>query len=386
MEAENLKQKLIQENPDLYFKEDKPRPEHLTYVKPVIFEKMKTDQGPSVSDFNKQGYKVVLFFMKSVSCQFCSGTLDDIYALYETLLKLNTVVVVCYQESFKDYQAFLSEKPKFASLYSLPQAPFKHHFNLRNFGFFNMLGNMYKTLDGVIKLQSYGVQPSLSHLTSLSYQDQTQLSAIFVVHEKKIISEVHKKSLTDRFDIARIVLDPDQFGIQVHTSVFSCERIKKPKISKSDVIKIKETTLKRLDSSKYKREFTKEEIFSNPSYYNYFKLHMTKEWNVENLVFYEAVQEYKRSNEEERRKKIKTMIDLFFVEGSEYEININKSSIDKIKKETDKAEISLFNDILCDVMYSSINPSLERFLSSDLVIEMQMKDKKIDDTLFIDTI
>lgn len=385
MSESSLKQKLIEEKPEFFFKDDKVKLQNLTTVKPEIFDKMKTDQGPTVSDFNQKGYKVVLFFMKSVSCQFCSGTLDDIYALYETLLKLNTVVIICYQESYKDYQNFLNEKPKFAELYSLQQNPFKKYFNLKNMSFFEVVGNMYKTFDGLIKLQSYGVTPSLSQLTSLSYQEQTQLSAIFVVYDKKVISEVHKKNMTDRFDVARIALDPDQFGIQVHTSIFNCERIKKPKIDKKEIIKVKETTLKNINSSKYKRDFTKEDIFSHPVYYKFFKLFATKEWNIENLLFYEAVKEYQQMKEDERKVRVQEILDTFFTEGSDYEININKSAIDKVKN-INTPEKDIFNEILSEVIYSSINPCLERFLSSELAIEMQMKDKTIEDSLFIDII
>ncbi len=77
----------------------------LTYVDPKIFEDMKSDQGPTISELNKKGFKVVLYFMRALGCVHCmvnflftKGTLEDIYTLYPQLIKLNTYPIIVYKE------------------------------------------------------------------------------------------------------------------------------------------------------------------------------------------------------------------------------------------------------------------------------------------------
>lgn len=392
-----LKKDLVEESPDKFFFEKESKLKGLTDVKPEVFEKMVTDQGPSISDFCAKGYKVVLFFMKSVACPFCRGTMDDIHALYETLYKMNIVVVICYQETKKTYETFIKANPRFEPIYSLYQTPFQKYFNMT---YFNLIKeatiNTYKWLIPFYNLSTNGSFPALSYTTSVSFKEQSLLAAVFVIHNNKIISEVHKKEMSESFDLARIIIDPDNFGIKVHSSVFECQRIKKPKIDKKDVVHIKNSyktpgtscipTKEQAefeDGSDFQRNFLLEDVLSNDKYKNYFKMHMTKEYDVENFIFLEEVGLYKALNDENKKKRASEMYEYFFSEGCENELNFSVENKKTLKSNIESGDEKLFDGMIGEIMTNSIKPSFERFLKGELVIDMQRKNHSKRLNLFI---
>lgn len=57
----------------------------------------------------------------------------------------------------------------------------------------------------------YGFFSDFSERIAIPLNVQTQLAAVFVVFEGKIISECRKENQLDRFDKARVIIDPEYF-------------------------------------------------------------------------------------------------------------------------------------------------------------------------------
>lgn len=62
-----------------------------TKVDPKIFKEMKTDQGITVDELCQKGCKVLLYFLFSVGCPFCQGRIEDLFQMYESIIKLNYI-------------------------------------------------------------------------------------------------------------------------------------------------------------------------------------------------------------------------------------------------------------------------------------------------------
>lgn len=359
----------------------------LTFVKPETFEKMKTDQGPTISELCEKGYKVVLFFMKTVACPFCNSTLEDIFALYETFYKMNTLIVICYQEEPEVFQQFIKEYSKFEPLYRLYSPPFQEEFKIEHFSILShILNKNIAWFIGYYNITSYGVNPPLKDFGSKTDSHQQKLlAAIFVVQDNKIVNECRKQDMSDHFDLARIIIDPDNFGIQYNTSLLDIDRVKSPKIKKEKIVKLKTKPLKKEfrnsclapsdpDIDDFPLTFEIQDILSNDKYRKYFKTHMVKEYDSENLLFYEEVQSYKNLTKETRIKFSKVMFNVFLSQGSIYELNCGKSLRKKIEGNLDSGNEDLFDELLGEITKNSILPSFERFLKSDLLIEMQKEE------------
>lgn len=386
---------IIQEVPVNYeTKQKKSIDLPLTFVNPELFKKMVTDQGPSVADFCNNGYKVVLFFMKNLSCPFCTGTLDDIHAYYETLYKLNYIVIICYQEKPKLYAQYIKERPKFAPIYSLHQKPFQDDFKMEHFSVAtHLLTKNVKWFVDCYKLSTYGSYPALEYASQTTFAEQTLLAAIFVIQDNKIVNECRKKDMSDHFDLVRIILDPDQFGIQKDTNSFETKRIQKPKIDKEKVVKIKRSPLSSdslscfapqdADSLNFAKTLELEDVLTNEKYKKYFKLHIVKEFDVENLLFYEEVVNYKSMTKEQKIQRAPEIFDLFFTEGSDYELNFKQQQKEDLQKSLDSGKDDIFDELLLEIKRNSLKPSFYRFLNSDLAIDMQKSTLSRKRSLFV---
>lgn len=104
---------------------------NFTKVNKDIFDTMKTDQGPTVSELCDQGAKVLLYFLNSVGCMFCQGRMLDMYNMYESLSKLNVAIILLYNESTENYKKFLQMQDKEYSeiFYSMKQTNSDYKYN-----------------------------------------------------------------------------------------------------------------------------------------------------------------------------------------------------------------------------------------------------------------
>jgi hypothetical protein len=221
--------------------------------------------------------------------------------------------------------------------------------------------------------------PKVLHFFYLPDEEaETLLAGVFVIHDEKVVSEFRKKRKHQRFDVARIVIDTDGFGIDVHTSVFECETPKKTKtIEKSQSLKNLRKSISFSKKSSFRtKNLELDEVLNNKTYFKYFKLHATSEYSVENLVFYEEVNKYKKMGESQRKERSKQMVDVFFASDSVYQINTTKSFIDQINEGLETSDVELFDSLLKDVIQSNLLDMFRRFMMTERYQQMIEGKKK----------
>jgi hypothetical protein len=245
-------------------------------------------------------------------------------------------------------------------------------------------------------------------------EQAAQLSAAFVVDNFQVVSEYRKDHDHERFDFARIVIDPDSFGIQIHHSIFQCDIISRKKaISKIKTLEDdKEEDTKEsfiiqpigsentspkfamnISNSKKSKNFSPscfvpnvkeiemkpvslDDVLKDSGYRNFFKTHLAREFGTETIIFYEEVQYYKQLNETERKSRVDKMIEIFFDASSFYEINTSLALKKTVLENKESASKELFDEILDDCLNSIRQDSFKRFQQSEMFQQMFEQEKK----------
>ena len=118
-------------------------------------------------------------------------------------------------------------------------------------------------------------------------------------------------------------------------------------------------------------------ILETPKFLKYFKLYATHEFSVENVIFWEEVQNYKKLKEKERNENADKIIDAFMKDDSIYEINTTQKLIKQMEEEKKKeCHEEIFDPIVKDVKNTNMMDTYQRFLSSALYKEMMEKKRK----------
>jgi hypothetical protein len=345
---------------------------------------------------NKKGVKVLLFFTSSIGCLNCRGTIHDIFELQEQLLKLNCVPVIAHEEGYEKYEKFINsseETKKFKDLLHLERKSVSKHFKLKNFNKLSETAAFIKRgLSEMKRLKGLGLKNEPSYFTK---ETETLLAAVFVVYDNKVISEYRKEHKYQRFDVARILIDTDGRGIEVRTSIFECTIPKKKEekklMTQVSMSKLTKTVVRKSSFfgpkeviKEKKHELVLDEVLKNQQYFKYFKLYATNEFSVENVIFFEEVELYRKMKEDERIEHAEKMIETFLSADSIYELNTSKKLVDlmKIEKEKECGE-ELFDPILKDVKMSNLSDTFGRFIISDLFQEMLNKKKNRKKTYFL---
>jgi len=179
-----------------------------------IYKKMITSTGVSIADLNNNGYKVLLFFTSHIGCMNCKGTLYDIHTLQDEFLKMNCIPVIAHEENYETYEKFINSSPQTKIFGNLL------HMERRSFG------DRFKLKDSTVMLEAYsllrkGYQEAY-RLMKLGYKNELTflpkgelgiiLAAVFMIENNKITGEYHKEFKYQRFDLSRIIIDPNGNG------------------------------------------------------------------------------------------------------------------------------------------------------------------------------
>ena len=110
----------------------------------------------------------------------------------------------------------------------------------------------------------------------------------------------------------------------------------------------------------------------------YFKIYASREYSVENVIFFEEVSIFKTLNENKKEIRAKEMGKIFFEPDSIHEINTSKSLISIVLQDIQDGKICeyLFDIVLRDVIQNNLSDTFQRFVISDLYVEMKKKTKK----------
>jgi hypothetical protein len=95
----------------------------------------------------------------------------------------------------------------------------------------------------------------------------------------------------------------------------------------------------------------KDETLNNIIYKKYFTIHLSKQYQVENIIFYDEIQIFKSiENIDIRIKRSFDIFNLFLKTNSKYELNLNIKDINYVKENLNFGNIYLFNNVLDQVL------------------------------------
>jgi hypothetical protein len=320
----------LEQKESIYFSQfvtiDKETKEQQTSNLPEIpeklFESMIDNEGYSVSDYNKKGFKVLLFFVSFIGCANCQGTLDDIVDLTEQLFLLNVIPIVVHNEDEETFQEWANESEQTQNiskkiLHFQRTKEIKKYFKLNSVSTVKYLTDSVGNLAAAAEVNRLALRGLKLVRKFMTKETSKLLAACFVVSNKKVISHFGKERKHQRFDLARIVIDTDGTGLEVHTDIFACDYMSNFKkkqsfkpIKENSVITIKKIKKKKSKPSlqrsntfsfslfKEKKvvQFKMDEVLENPKYRKFLKTFCTREYAVENVIFYEQVRNIKRWN------------------------------------------------------------------------------------------
>jgi hypothetical protein len=219
------------------------------------------------------------------------------------------------------------------------------------------------------------------------------LAACFVISDCKVISHFSKESKHQRFDLARIVIDTDGTGIEVHTNIYSCDYSGIKKEKKEKKIEIQETQeLKKLTSTKSGKveKMKMEQVLENPKCRKFLKAFCTREYAVENLIFYEEVKEFKELNLKERKERSENILKLFIISTEDciYQINTTKKLINKVLERVEECPEDLFDEMVEDLIvqtlctvYTGISKSFDFYRKRHKIFLIFPKKSKIGEKI-----
>ena len=349
--------------------------------------------------------------------------MDDIYALKDQLLCLNTVPVICHEESNEKYEKYIntnSTTKKFAELYHLERASFETHFKLKRFK--KSLGEVVSMLGGsneFFRIKKLGYILDKSYFTKST---ENMLAATFVIFNNQVVSEFRKEHKYQRFDIARVVLDTDDIGVEVHTSFFECQKIKKEdektqstekeekveekvkqeetkteeeEVKEEEETSVEETKTEKVDQEpkveenkpeqieepkevkneeiKTEKKNTKKkdliplsDVLSSPKNFKFFKLYSTSENKVGYVVFYEEIQKYKQMKEKERKTRIEQIFQVFLTKDSKYFVDGSKEQMRDVNSIIKKGEAptDCFDPLVDEVVKKVFEKMYDNFVKS----------------------
>lgn len=362
----------------------------VTQVDAKVFKEMVTNEGLSISQMNDMGVKVILFFSTSLACPYCQGTIDDIYELKMELAKLNIVPIVCHEETDETWEEFVdlsSANKKFGELLHLNRTKWNKNFKLESSVGSLIMETLGAGLQELKRLKSNGIKGKLSW-----FKDETKnlLAAVFVVANSQIVSEYRKSTKHERIDLAKVVIEPN-LAIEVHTSYYSCDYVKKSNIKRSskdlsekrrrsryETLKAQDEQLQELGKLFEKNELTLKDVLGNDSYRQHFKMFCLNQFCIENIIFFEETAKYKASDKEKRRSIGENILNTFFVRDGIFEINTNDHFIDDAKKKIFENDEDAFDQILKEVQTEILTTVFNDFKKSAGYITMIMSDQKTE--------
>jgi peroxiredoxin len=443
----------------------------LVHIDPDYFKKMKTDQGKTVSDLNNQGFTVLLYFVRALACPFCNEALEDIYELYPTLLKLNTMPIIIYKEKKEDFEEYLDQDERtqrYKILMTMKNEGYWKEFGLKRLNTDKIKKNQNRILSEKERIKQRDITPGK---LTISEDLATVAKAIFIIKNERVVSQYLADVPYGRIDIAKVVLDPDNLiGLQIKNSVFECkipkrkftikknekgrvflienkeekvkeenikeeeikEEIKEEEINEENIkeeeikenikeeikeeIKDNEIIKEEIKEEEIKEEIKKEEIekeerrylniekikkiktgclgktkeikvkdqipilfhkeiLENDRYRNFLKVQMAKEFQIENLIFYEEITFFYKNITDQQTLilKAKEIYDTFFSDISDYELNISNKEKSYLVSQLNNPNVDLFDFVIKQVLINSVYESINRFLISenykDMILE-----------------
>jgi hypothetical protein len=275
---------------------------------------------------------------------------------------MNAIPIVCHAESDEIWEEFIQFNPKFSTLVHLNRNNVKHHFKQDS----DVMSLVKETIGaGLAELKRISALKIRGKLSWFDKETKNLLAAVFVVQDCQIVSEYRKSVKNERMDLARIVIDPDQTGIELHTSVFSCDY--KAKREFTQLKELKMAMHVKSGSQNVKIDVGLNETLSNHRYRKYFKLFCSSLYCIENILFFE---EYLNFKEKKDWKIAGQILDVFFTQGLMFEINTKGSLVTEARLKVVHYDETAFDDIVNELKMELLCHLFRDFQESNLYSQM----------------
>ncbi|KAL0491328.1 regulator of G-protein signaling [Acrasis kona] len=393
----------------------------------LLLSQMKITQNHmTVSELSLM-HKVLIIFSRHFGCVFQREMLLDICENYLDMLILDTIPIIIHQESNdqveKHFEKNFSEHPIARRILRIHD---KENLFAQFFGV-NKGSPTPSTVTRKISLLIKGYPVFDQHDSATEGINSQRNPSMFLIHKNAIINQHICKDFYCRPDYLRIIVAPGADGQTTGPSNFGTFNRKNSEALGIVLVQNdrgnKKTTQKRSQKSinfikkKISEHFSAfesvtghllrsdeslEEVCHVPPQRNrskssasndrmsvsyvlehehrrrYFKLFLIKECCVENLLFFEAVMEYKSfSNDKPKRHLLANhILDAFFDEDSTLGINVSNMMREKVfrKLSAEGASLDLFTPVVSEVE-TMLTDSYSRFLCSSLFVEMEQNEE-----------
>lgn len=319
-----------------------------------VLAKMQTTLGFSVLELSKN-HRVSLSFTKWLGCPLCQKVVADLSDFFPTFLKMNTIPIVCHQESIDEGSNYVNtlfaKNPLACKLPRVGGIGKEVHsfFKLKNASFLEHL----KTIPAMVQL---GRKFSLP-LTSV--ENPFVEFGLFLIENGQIISTWKFKCLSERPDYGQYLQSIGPYSQE--NGIEMVQHLDKlfPHVMTAKVAFAKITT------AVTKMTCTSlEETLANPQLRAQFKIFVTNEHSVENILFIEHVESFKKLPPGKRNLRAKNILDTFVHVGSPMELNINNHLRDSVLHLVNEQAVPLpttFDSVILELMCTILSDSFSRF-------------------------
>jgi hypothetical protein len=215
--------------------------------------------------------------------------------------------------------------------------------------------------------------------------------ALFYLNKFEIINEFRYKTLKDYPDILRFVIDPDEIGSSslmikkigsFEMNSFINKKKEEYEMNHNKIKKLYKKTMGVISTKNTKINDSRilfEDVISDDDLLKYFKVHCAKEYNLENILFIEDVNIFKKESDKNSKLLLfKKIFENYIFTNSINEINISQKQRTDItnKYEQNICTNNIFDNIIFELINSSLMDSFSRFTQTTIFNDMKKKKSK----------
>jgi hypothetical protein len=338
-----------------------------------ILENVRTNEEFTLSNISENS-DIFLIFLSSLSLNPTINILNELIEKYQTFIKMNVIPIIVYTEKedvLLNYFKIFNNKFELLVRVNDTNEYLRNIFKIKN----DENNEKYKEFLN----KNIQIENDINH---------NNLSAFFYIEQDKITNEFRSNNLDDLPDILKLVIDHDEEikpknNIQVLQRKSSIrnnsyrnnnstkQNVNKICSNRTNLINIIKTFKK---SKKEKIDINKirvplEHIIEHKELLKHFKLHLIKEYAVENALFIEQINYYKSVQDNSLRLQIANDVFVDFLSpNSINEINtsnkLKKKVSDVLDSLPDELPNDLFDLIKFEMVVGPLADSYTRFIST----------------------
>jgi hypothetical protein len=274
----------------------------------------KTNEEISLHQITENS-NILLIFLTSMHLVSTKTILNEIVVLYSNFIKLNIIPIIVHMESQENIINYFSSNEI-----------------LKKYELITRIEDKSGELRKIFKVSSSKNEETFNKLYRESKNikkeniDHKGLSSFFYIEDDVIINEFRSNNLNDIPNLLKLTIDQNKLTtsnsmrrsrrgsiiMQNKVDYVTKNRKRSPSLINSVIKRHSIPKKKKIDFKNVKVPL--EHIVESSELAEFFKLHLTKEYSVENILFIEQVMNFKRVEEDEMSIKIaKEIFDEFLV-------------------------------------------------------------------------